>query len=191
MEIKAIIFDFYGVICSEIAPFWFGRYFSEEKAKQLKEAYFKPVDRGEVLELELFGKLASLVNSQPEKVEKEFKSFIKINDSAVELIKKLKPNYKIGVCTNSPSNFFRSILKQNNLTDLFDEIVVSSDHKVSKPDPKIFRIILDKLQSKEEEALFIDDNPQNISVAKNLGTESVLFINTDQLKNDLTKLGIM
>ena len=36
MEKKLIVFDFFGVISSEIAPVWLRKYFNEEDAKRIK-----------------------------------------------------------------------------------------------------------------------------------------------------------
>ena len=39
MSIKAVIFDFFGVISTEVSPFWFAERFTDEEAKILKEKY--------------------------------------------------------------------------------------------------------------------------------------------------------
>ena len=139
---------------------------------------------------EFFDKLSLLIHSQPEKVGKEFQDLVRIDDLVVELIRNLRSKYKIGVLTNSGSAFFRSILDGHNLAELFDEIVVSSEYKIAKPDPEIFKIMLKNLQGNESEALFIDDNLSNVAAAKKLGMEAILFSNSDQLKNDLPNLGV-
>ena len=49
--------------------------------------------------------------------------------------------------------------------DWFDGIVVSGSEGVIKPDPRIFRILLDRYGIAANEAVFIDDNPKNAQAA--------------------------
>ena len=67
--ISRIVFDFFGVISSEVAPFIFGEVFSDEEAKRLKEEYMQPADRGDVTEREMYENLARLFSRTPEDME--------------------------------------------------------------------------------------------------------------------------
>ena len=188
MNTKTIIFDFFGVICSEIAPFWFEKYFPQDEAKRLKNLYAPPADLGEVSENELFSSLGMLVQKTADEVKTEFKSYIKIDDGVVDLIKKLKPTYKLGLCSNSPSNFIRTILEKNNLTELFDEIVISSECGIIKPDRKIYELILENLSTKAIDSIFIDDNLVHVEAAQTLGIKTILFSDSESLKSALANL---
>ena len=138
---KAIIFDFFGVICSEIAPPWFNKHFGEEKSEGLKDFYFKPFDLGQIKEDELMNNLANITHTTPGQVNTEFQQLIKINSELVELIKKFKSGYKIALCSNGGSNFVRKIIEDNELKNLFDIVVISSEYGVVKPDIKIYEIL--------------------------------------------------
>lgn len=185
MNTQTIIFDFFGVICSEIAPFWFEKHFPQDEAKRLKNLYAPPADMGKVSEDELFRELGALVQKTADEVKTEFKSYIKIDDEVVDLIKKLKPSYTLGLCSNSPSNFIRTILEEHNLTGLFDEIVISSECGLIKPDRKIYELILGKLSTKATDAIFIDDNPVHVDAAQALGIKTILFSDSESLKSAL------
>jgi len=52
---------------------------------------------------------------------------------------------------------------------LFDGRVVSSQEKVVKPDPRIFRILMDRYGVHPEKTLFVDDNADNTAAAAALG----------------------
>ena len=190
MSTTAIIFDFFGVICSEIAPFWFEKYFPPDEAKRLKSFYSTPADQGKISENELFNILGKLIQKTPEEVKSEFKSYIKIDDKVVSLIKHLKPTYKLGLCTNSPSQLIRTILKSHDLTDLFDGIVVSSEIGITKPDQKIYELILKKLAVKAPDSVFIDDNSLHLGTAQALGMKTILFSDFEKTKSELSNLGI-
>ena len=73
----------------------------------------------------------------------------------------------------------------------FDGVVVSAFEKCVKPDPKIYRILLDRYELKAEECLFIDDVPINVQAAERLRIKGHLFIDTEELKTFLQKEGIL
>lgn len=56
----------------------------------------------------------------------------------------------------------------------FDEVVLSAEHGVRKPDPAIFRLTLDKLGVSAEECLFVDDSEGNLAAAAELGIVPLL-----------------
>ena len=51
---KVILFDFFGVISSEVSPIFFKRYFNEEEAKRVKEEIMSKGDKGELSEEEIY-----------------------------------------------------------------------------------------------------------------------------------------
>ena len=50
---KVILFDFFGVISSEVSPIFFKRYFNEEEALEIKEEIMSKGDKGELNEEEV------------------------------------------------------------------------------------------------------------------------------------------
>ena len=87
---------------------------------------------------------------------KETKSFIKkllrdgkgkshINTELIEIIKKLKDKgYKTPLLSNNSSTL-RQKLIEYNISELFDEIILSGEVGFAKPDPNIFKILFEKL----------------------------------------------
>lgn len=73
----------------------------------------------------------------------------------------------------------------------FDGIVVSGEEGVIKPDPKIFRILLERFRIAPEEAVFIDDNPGNAAAAAELGIHGIHFRSPELLRRELFALGFL
>jgi putative hydrolase of the HAD superfamily len=67
----------------------------------------------------------------------------------------------------------------------FDALVWSFQLGFAKPDPAIYQHALDKLGTRPEETLFLDDKQVNIDAARALGIRGLLFTNVDQLRRDL------
>jgi len=74
--------------------------------------------------------------------------------------------------------------------DMFDVLVFSCAEGVKKPGRKIYELTLQKLNSQPEQSVFIDDKPEYINGAKEVGINTVLFQSMDQVKNELARLGI-
>lgn len=187
--INAIIFDFFGVIRSEVAPVWFIKHIKDkQKAITLKNRLFEPFDSGKKSENELFLQLSKISGKKPAIIKKEFDGLATLNDPMLYIIKELNKNYKIGLCSNGGSRFVRSLLKKHSLKKYFDSIIISSEIGITKPAKEIYLKSLEELGVKPKEALFIDDNIKNIKGAQKLGMQTILFQNYDQFVEDLNKL---
>lgn len=75
--------------------------------------------------------------------------------------------------------------------DWFEGIVVSGEEKVIKPDPRIFRILLERYGLVAAETVFIDDNPRNAQAATGLGMHGLHFRSAAELRRDLARLALL
>ena len=191
MKYTAIIFDFFGVISSEVAPRWLKKNLPVADAAKVREKYIRPVDVGEISENDFFERIAELTQKTPMDVRDEWISLASINSELVRYIKTLHKYYKVALCSAAPTPFLKEIIKKNNLSQLFDTIIISSGERMTKPNPAIFKLVLEKLGTKPEETVFVDDNVLNIDEANTLGIKSFVFSNLEQLKKDFKSLGIM
>lgn len=92
--------------------------------------------------------------------------------------------------TNFSGEFFPPFrVKYPDMFDRFRDIVVSGDEKMMKPDPAIYRLALDRFGLKAEEAVFVDDNRDNVAGAAALGIHAIRFIDEPALRAELRTLG--
>lgn len=113
----------------------------------------------------------------------------KVNAGLVEIIKKLKQNYKIALLSNYPVHLRQKLDKQN-LTELFDEIIISEEVGYQKPQPEIFMVLCEKLTITPQELIFIDDSKKSLEGASSIGYTPILYRNIEQLEQDLRALHI-
>lgn len=104
-----------------------------------------------------------------------------------KLVYVLKPNYRLFGLTNWAADTFKLVYERYPFFKEFEGIVVSGEEKVIKPDPEIFNILLKRYSLKSHECLFIDDNRDNIDVAKELGFETVWVEASTNLREELIK----
>lgn len=188
MRRNILVFDFFGVICSEIAPFWLQRYFSADQAVAIKRELVTQADTGEISQQDLFSKLGALAKVEAETVHQEWWSFVKIDADVIDVIHSLPTSYRIALLTNSPSPFVRGILSKYRLESLFEILIVSSEEGLAKPNPKIYHRILGALQSSPSAAVMIDDNPHNVAGAEAIGMQGLLFQTADVLRKQISEL---
>lgn len=107
-----------------------------------------------------------------------------------DLIKRLKESgYNIYLLSNAGlkhSEYWNKIPG----SEYFDGIVVSAYEKAVKPQPEIYKILLDRFRLKADECLFIDNNHLNLAGAHICGIDTVIFKNCKDLTERLKNKGI-
>lgn len=186
--VKAIIFDFFGVIWG--APFesWLRHHgYKREGGYQLAA---QQADMGQTNMSQFFEYLSALSGQPADEIKREFDTVERIDYEAIKLIVVLKANYKIGIISNASSDFIRKILRRNDLEKYFDDIVVSGEVGIIKPNKQIYEIALNRLQLNPSEAVFIDDNKFCIDGAEVVGMTGVLFESAAQAERKLRELDV-
>lgn len=107
-----------------------------------------------------------------------------------KLIESLKKNYKIGLLSNTSEWDFNCEMKKFPIMNLFDTITISNEVKAMKPNKVIYFDALKKLELKPEECVYVDDILEYVEAGKNLGINSVQFINIDSFITELIKFGV-
>lgn len=189
--IKAIIFDNAGVMMTEAYWLWLHENIPnlEERKDFFHDISYK-VDSSNISPAQFLNHLAKESGKEAKQVQKEILSTFVLNKEVYKLMKKLKKNYKIGLLSNFISEWLKILLKKFNLEKIFDAMIISTEHKMIKPDPKMYLLVTEMLGVKPQEAVFIDDRESNIKGAENIGIKGILYNNPQDLKEKLKKLGI-
>jgi epoxide hydrolase-like predicted phosphatase len=183
--IKALIFDFAGVITVRDA-YW---EWIKEKDLEGKRAIFQrlseDVDRAYITHEQFVNAFAKEMDVPPESVWAGIQARFALNEELVLLIGQLKKKYKIGLLSNFTYPWISELLKEYDLYECFDEILISSREKMIKPDPQFFQRMLDALGVEANEAAFFDDKQANVDAAEKMGIHAFLFTTNDQFRSDL------
>lgn len=70
----------------------------------------------------------------------------------------------------------------------FDGAVVSGEEGVIKPDPAIYRILLDRFALDPERAFYVDDRIENVRAAEEVGMRASVFVDAPTLRRRLHEL---
>ncbi len=110
----------------------------------------------------------------------------------IDLIRRLRPPHRTAVLSNADSGLARQLKETHGIDDLFDEVIVSADVGMAKPDPRIYALAARRLGLAPEECVFIDDLEPNVQAARDGGMAGVHFL-VDQghsLEEQLAALGV-
>ncbi len=104
-----------------------------------------------------------------------FMTFVRIDDDAVNVLKKLQANYKLGIVSNfALPECVAKLLQKHDLARFFDVVIVSGAVNKRKPSPEIFRNALDKLGVEPSQAAFVGDTVDaDVLGPKRLGMKTV------------------
>jgi putative hydrolase of the HAD superfamily len=186
---KAIIFDFFDVIRTDAYKSWLNLHSYKSEGKFLEAVQRQ--DRGEILTAEFLAILSELTGQDPDEIFDEMQRGAKIDYDVLALAERLREEYKIGLLSNAANGFLRDMLQEHDLEKYFDEIVISGEVGLLKPEPDIFHHILTRMELQPGEVIFIDDSPTNVNGAQAVGIEAILYdANVEKLQKDLTQLGI-
>jgi len=183
--IKAVIFDMGGVIYRTVDQ-------SKREAmarrlattrRELEETLFLgptsiQSELGRISDLDHWKFVLAHYKQPVEKYREIYAEFFAGDALDLELIaymRTLKSKYKIGLLSNAWVNARQNITQLQDFMDIFDVSIFSAEVGMRKPDARIFNLVLDRLGVRAEEALFVDDFPDNIESAAALGMHTVLF----------------
>ena len=93
--------------------------------------------------------------------------------------------------TNWSAETFPLVTPTFDFLNWFIGIVVSGEEKLIKPDPAFYELLMQRYDLKPEQLVFIDDSRPNIETADKLGITALHFTSAQNLRNQLTDLGIM
>ncbi len=94
------------------------------------------------------------------------------------------------ILSNMGDTVLANIEREFDWLPRFDVLVWSFQHKMAKPDPAIYRLVLDRLDVAPAESLFIDDKLLNVDAARDLGMMGIQFSTTERLREQLVEMGL-
>ena len=185
-NIKAIVFDFWGVLADFQAPV--NKAIGVKRPVTNYPEYYELINRhnlGQISEQEFLEATSKLFNVELSSEHRYSFNADHLNHELIEIVKKLKKKFKIGLVTNTGVEYMNEFLYKPDLDKLFDCLVISGSEGLRKPDPKIYMLASERLHVKPEDILYLDDHPDRITPAAALGMQVLLY--EGEKTNDLLK----
>ena len=196
-QITTIIFDFGGVI-SKHDPFPRVSAVFEKKFGINKDEFYRTLKAndeqyllGNISTEEFWKTVCHNTKISYDEFEQEI-AWYELNTDMVNLIRKLKQKFYLVILSDCYDAIYKNVLADKKLKGLFEQIFYSNTLHISKARQKeeTFKFVLNKLQKSPSECIFIDDKEVHVQTAINVGIRAILFKTVEQLKKELTELGI-
>lgn len=199
--IRNIVFDMGQVLLRFDRDYFIARLGIEGEDKELlkREVFLSlewaRMDRGSMTDAEA---AVSVCKRLPEHLHDAARKLVQMWDRPIlpvpgmyELIEELKANgYGIYLLSNA-SYRQHDYWPRVEASKFFDGTLISADEKVVKPQPEIYRLLLERFSLKAEECFFIDDVPANIEGAFYCGIPGAVFHgDAGLLRKDLRAAGV-
>lgn len=186
--IKAVIFDCFGVLTTDSWRAFIDSLPDDadaESARELSRAY-----RAGLISHQDFLEGAKTITGYSiqhldQLMEHETYKNVRLLDYIRDLRKR---GLKIGLLSNAATNWVRDVFLTPEEQKLFDAMVLSFEAGITKPDPRIFHMICDRLQVKPEEAILVDDIDRYCQGARTEGLKAIVYNDLKQMKQELEPL---
>jgi epoxide hydrolase-like predicted phosphatase len=197
MSLKAVIFDFGGVLVrtrsQSLRAAWEQRLglqpgeaselvFGGESGRAAQHGWISDAEHWAYIRQRL-----GLDDATLAQFRQEFFAEDGIDTDLLAYADRLRTRYRVGLLSNATTDA-RRFFTASGIADHFDAITISGEEGVMKPDERIYRIALARLDTQPSEAVFVDDFSENVAAARALGMVGVHFADPQHARRELTIL---
>ena len=198
----AIVFDLGGVLIDWNPRYLFRKLFNgdEKRVEQFlaevcPQSWNVQMDRGypfkKAIEerCQLFPDQAQYLHAYWERWDETISGAI---PGTVEILAELRDaGYPLYVLSNWSAESYARVRAQFPFLDWFDDLVISGQIGLLKPNRDIFDYLLEKVGLPAGECLFIDDRSENTEAAEKFGFQTVLFTSPEEFRSYLIEKKIL
>jgi len=203
--IRNIIFDYGGVIIDvdynrtkqefeKLGVKNFDEHFSQLKQTPL----FDLLEKGKISEHDFRNEIRKQtgITMSDEQIDFAWNSMLMgIPEEKIHFLTHFFSNHKTFLLSNTNFIHLKAITKyllrtygRVNLDSLFDRVYYSCSTGMRKPEPEIYKKVLDDNSLKPAETLYIDDSPQHVEGARNTGMHAVLYDPKESLEEFMNRI---
>jgi 2-haloacid dehalogenase len=195
VPVKAVVFDLGGVLIDWDPRYLYRKLLADEAAVEeflatvctpewnAEQDRGRPFAEGVAELVERHPAHAAAIAAYAERWEEMLGGVI---PGTVELLAELRaagmPLYAL---TNWSAETFGVARERFELLAWFDGVVVSGEERLIKPDPRFFRLLLERFGLAPESTFYVDDSAANVEAARRLGLDAVRFSDPRQLRREL------
>ena len=150
-------------------------------SKSSQTKIFDQLETGKITKVDFILEIQKIIpKASKSEIINAWNAIIKdLPNSRIDILKNLRKNkFSIFLLSNTNSIHIDYIIKKigegkyDEFYNLFDKVYYSHEVKLRKPDPNIFKLVINENNLKIKNTLFIDDSIQHINSAKKLGLQT-------------------
>jgi HAD superfamily hydrolase (TIGR01549 family) len=146
---------------------------------------------GEILADQHWENIRLALKLSPEEIilfQDDFWGADQVDVELLAYIRSLRSRYRTALLSNAFSSLRHFITDIWKFADSFDEIIISAEVGLAKPDAGIYYLALERLGVAAHEAVFVDDFIQNVEGARSIGMYAIHFQSVEQARAELEQL---
>jgi putative hydrolase of the HAD superfamily len=172
---KTLLFDMYGVIIKEskgnFTPYVYERFPNTDK--QYYRTLYEKASRGEITSDDFF---TTLGFTDPEAAKRDYiENHLTLDEGFIPFAEQHQSKYRFVLLSNDVLAWSEYIRDYYGVRRYFDDVILSANTGICKPDCKIFEIALKRLGVEPTDCIFIDNSVKNLRSAQSLGLDTILF----------------
>lgn len=187
--VKAIIFDCFGVLLTDALSILCGELEARDPDKMHElRAIIHAANRGIISPEVSTRRAAELLDFSVDEYRQRIHEGEVRNTELLEYIKLLRNDYKTAMLSNVTVQGIERRFPDGELSNYFDELVISSAVGFAKPDAEIYQITAERLGLRPDECVFTDDRADYVVAAQQVGMQAIVFESFARFKLDLTEV---
>ena len=185
--IKAIIFDCFGVLIGKGFDYTYRMAGGDpEQDRNFIANTLQQANLGLISDTDFRAIMARQVGVSPAAWNQLIEKAERLDTDLLAYIEQLRGSYKTAILSNANNRVLDREIGKDWLKRGFDEVVVSAEVGLAKPDPRVYQLIIDRLGVTPDECLYIDDRPIFLKIASQLGMHVLLYENFEKFKKDVS-----
>lgn len=132
------------------------------------------------------GLIARWAQGWPEMLRGEIAETVRILDAL-----RCRGDLRIYALTNFSAETYPLARARFEFLSWFEDVVVSAEHGMVKPDPRIFELAIARCRLEPGRTVFIDDSPANVGAGRAAGMHALHYTDPGELRRDLQSLGLL
>lgn len=184
--IKGIIFDCFGVLYGgsleylvSLAP--------KERHTDVYDINSQK-DYGFISYAEYLQQMGDIIGRPPQEIDDIVHKKHVRNEELIAYVASLRSEYKIGLLSNIGDTMIEGLFTKEELDRLFDDVLLSHNVGLAKPNPAIFTLATERLGLSPGECIMIDDIESNCDGAEIAGMYSVRHISNELTREAVQKI---
>ena len=131
------------------------------------------------------------IKADPDFLEEKWTMGFELIEDTKEIVQELAEKYPVYFLSDNVRTRVEKIQERYGFLDWFEGGIFSHEAGYKKPHPLLYTMILEKAQSKADETLFVDDKPECLLPAAELGMTTILFESPEDLRSRLEQLHVL
>lgn len=184
--IQGIIFDCYGVLVSGSLDYL--RSLTPADKRQEFTDLARASDNGFISRREYMEEAGRLIGKPPQEIRRLINQQEVRNPEMLAYVKELRKSYRTALLSNVGRGSIERLFTAEELDDLFDAVVLSSEVGMTKPSLEMYQHAAARLDMTPEECIMIDDIPFNVEGAQMAGMRGVVFTDIESCKREVAAI---